>query len=282
MSVPSLRSLSLMRVHDMGLPSSTFQGEGIPATLVKDLAKAKLFSGNFVEDNHDYFETSIQQTALTIRYDGTYWTFSSRSRSCVLDCCYNCDFVRPDLMTVTLQENVSSPFFSPFSRTDVCVQEQTQQNPPDITLNVQMEKDGSEGLLTFRGNDGGGVKFTSVLKVLTTDGLHLLHHKADITNREGRSFHLLDYLDDGDYKEIMTAEMAFPELLQNLICMNQEISDFESWWSQEDEHYDVFWDDVGDHYNSSWGGDEDEDAEDDDEEWEWDGGLTEFWASLDM
>jgi hypothetical protein len=59
----SLRSLGLVRVHGLGLSLPT--AEEVPVPLRRDLAKMKLFSGDYIFDNSN--RMSIERTALSIR-----------------------------------------------------------------------------------------------------------------------------------------------------------------------------------------------------------------------
>ena len=80
MAVRSLRSLCLERVHTLGLP--VLGPEELPGTLARHLARARLFSGNFLERSSNFSNNYIKQTGLTIRFR-KIWS-SVQPRKCVL------------------------------------------------------------------------------------------------------------------------------------------------------------------------------------------------------
>jgi hypothetical protein len=117
MAVPRLRSLGLVRVHSLGL---RYSGAEMPDALLQDLTKASLFCGNYIFDEevekrggpHDgpNGRTFHKQLALTIKYDGDIWTFMYRSRSDELECCQNCAYSRPELVTVKIKVRAAQIF----------------------------------------------------------------------------------------------------------------------------------------------------------------------------
>ena len=279
MCVSSLKRLCLMRVHELDFPTDSLQD--LPDTLVKELAKARLFCGNYLGQTvvrYGVDSPVMSQTCLSIRYDWIHWTFVFRSQSIIIPCCYSCDYIQPHLYTVSIKEHVSSPFFSPFSRTKNKVVLESEGNPPDIWLQVEMDEDAWEGVLTFSGTGGGGIFYTSRLIVTDTGSLKELCHRADITGRMGGSV-LYDYLDDNE-GEILPAELAFIEPV-NRICTNTEWSDYEEWIDDvETEDTDWF-----DHWEDELVGDiEDGDGWD----WaplplpDWENFIREFWYSLKL
>jgi hypothetical protein len=80
MAVRSLRSLCLERVYTVGLP--VLGPEELPGTLARHLARARLFSGNFLERSSNFSNNYIKQTGLTIRFR-KIWS-SVQPRKCVL------------------------------------------------------------------------------------------------------------------------------------------------------------------------------------------------------
>ena len=159
-AMSTLRSLCMVRVLQLNFPASLLTVMDLPASLARDLAKARLFQGNFIikggdPDNiHD--PRRIVEVALTITYDGAHWTFSHRSQDVVYpyfcpDCWTNQGVVRPGLVTVTMQEGVAHPTFLSEDLFNFSLE---WLGPlglgPDMKLFVELNEEGSHGRLIFK------------------------------------------------------------------------------------------------------------------------------------
>ena len=281
----SLKCLSLQRVQRLALPPCHLLD--LPATLAKDLMVARLFCGSFSGLVGNDSNTVLFQTALTIGYDGADWTFSYRTSGQVFYCCFNCDYIRPDLVTVTLKPNLPAPFFSPFYKTNSSMQNLVrggQQEPPSVLLQVEVEAGGMEGVLIFSGKEGG-IFFTSRLLVrVLEDGRRTLRHKATISGprdggasggqgtRNGRGSAAQQYfqLHDSLLERGSSAEWAFPEP-EVRDCTNEEWSDLdtEPWVGSQEDYFE-----------SS--------EEEEQEDWrplpvpDWTNFLEDFWLSIKL
>ena len=107
MCVSSLKRLCLVRVHELDFPTDSLQE--LPDTLLRELAKARLFCGNYLGQTGRYGVDSavMSQTCLSIRYDWIRWTFVFRSQSIIIPCCYNCDYIQPVVYTLSPSRNMS-------------------------------------------------------------------------------------------------------------------------------------------------------------------------------
>ena len=111
-AISTLRSLCMVKVHQLHFPASLLTTKDLPDSLARDVAKARLFQGNFIlkEREHNCFI----EFALTISYDGENWIFSHRSQDVLWFpqfCCEACNITRPDLVTVVMQEGKTHPIF---------------------------------------------------------------------------------------------------------------------------------------------------------------------------
>ena len=76
----SLRSLCLLRVHSLGLDQDLLDMSMIPGNLVKDIKIMRLVNKTFATWYVSLRgEDDVYQTALSIQYDGAFWTFQYRS-----------------------------------------------------------------------------------------------------------------------------------------------------------------------------------------------------------
>lgn len=184
--VASLRSLALAGVEEQGLPLPS--AAALPATLAADLAKIRLFCGEF--SSEDGLGT------LSISYDGEAWSFSCTQYQplflgfMALHQVLVAMMVKTTLPT-SLMEHSTIPFFSPFPATTAFVQTNAPC-PPPVTLRVVMEACGTQGALVFRGEEGGAT-FTSLLVVTARHGRRHLRHQATLSSSEG-PLHLTDYM----------------------------------------------------------------------------------------
>lgn len=187
MSLSTLRSLCLATVSTLFPHLSS---DDLPASLTKELAKIHLFCGNFVNTDVQCLpRNSVDETALTVGYDGITWTFSFRSQFHFFECCYTCNYTRPDIVTFSIKEKVPSPFCSPFWLISNCMYnekllaaESTSSQSLLMTMAVDIKEDGSYGWITFKWRDGV-VKYKSTIKVRVTDnGTRILTHKSWVTS----------------------------------------------------------------------------------------------------
>eukprot|EP00092_Neocalanus_flemingeri_P106549 GFUD01136717.1.p1 GENE.GFUD01136717.1~~GFUD01136717.1.p1 ORF type:complete len:190 (-),score=34.63 GFUD01136717.1:212-781(-) len=109
--VPTLRSMCLQKV----LLVSPRINEALPTELLDDLIRMKVFNGKFSFDTEDVSGSKVQQTALSIQYDGVSWTFKSCCQSFPFFCCYNCDdFPRHEEHQFTVTEGEQVQLTSTF------------------------------------------------------------------------------------------------------------------------------------------------------------------------
>eukprot|EP00092_Neocalanus_flemingeri_P010076 GFUD01010859.1.p1 GENE.GFUD01010859.1~~GFUD01010859.1.p1 ORF type:complete len:253 (+),score=82.41 GFUD01010859.1:55-813(+) len=206
--VKSLRSLCLLKVS-----SGKQNYEDLPPSLKKDLNIMKVFNGNFSSESENKFGSDVHQTTLTILYDGVSWTFSSRSQSFHIFCCFNCDTIQPDLQQLTVKEGEQVPLNSPFSHLRhwlawVAGSDKTQQEQLDMKMTVDhVDQEGYFGDLAFRGC-GGSVLFSSLMQVdFTREGTRVLSHRGDVYSRLGtRNFF------NNLYESTVSAEDAYQEI----------------------------------------------------------------------
>ena len=96
------------------------------------------------------------EVALTITYDGANWTFSHRSQDVVYpyfchECWTNQGVVRPDLVTVTMQEGVAHPALPSEDLFNFSLEWLGHLGwGPDIKLFVEMNEEGLHGKLIFK------------------------------------------------------------------------------------------------------------------------------------
>ena len=216
--ISTLRSLCMLRVHQLHIPAYLLTTKYLPAQLARDLAKARLFQGNFMFS--DRVNGRTIEVALTISYDGENWIFSHRSQDVLMlpqFCCEVCDVNRPKLVTVVMQEGVSHPTFLsevPYNLNLEWLKPQGMG--PDIKLSVEMEKDGCRGILAFMGPTFKKY-FEVTLKKL---GRTLVIRNSSSNFLATQKFYLAPGSSLRRLKSVdLTADMAFPET-QNGICSN--------------------------------------------------------------
>ena len=239
-AMSTLRSLCMVKVHQLNFPTSHLTAKYLPAILARDVAKARLFQGNYILQGQGFWGHA--RVALTISYDGENWIFSHRSQIYPILCCEACDVLRPDLFMVTMQEDVAHPtsiLESPYIPTLEWMR--PQGLGPDVKLSVQMEKKGSHGKLTFKGSG-----FSKSFEVSCQEQGKTL----TISNigDDCLAFQQLRSLTSVD----VTAELAFPEP-QNCICSNpnpdydsEDFFDNESSWFSSDSDWGVYEDEESD------------------------------------
>jgi len=178
----SLRSQALAAVEEQGLALPA--AADLPATLAADLAKLRLFCGEF--SNEDGLGT------LGISYDGEEWSFSvTEYQPLFIGILDLMAMVVKFTLPTTLTEHTSVPFFSLFPSTSSMVKA-TIPSPPTVTLRVVMEGCATRGALVFRGEEGG-VTFTSLVVVTARHGRRHLRHQATLAGSLG-ALRIMDYM----------------------------------------------------------------------------------------
>eukprot|EP00092_Neocalanus_flemingeri_P025676 GFUD01027837.1.p1 GENE.GFUD01027837.1~~GFUD01027837.1.p1 ORF type:complete len:228 (+),score=47.95 GFUD01027837.1:59-742(+) len=163
--VPTLRSMCLQKV----LLVSPRINEALPTELLDDLIRMKVFNGKFSFDSEDVSGSKVQQTALSIQYDGVSWTFKSCCQSFPFFCCYNCDDSprqEEHQFTVTEGEQVQK--------------KKEKSAPVSMIMSVDFDKNKTYGEIIFCGSEGS-VSFKSTLHVdFTWEGTRVVSHKVEV------------------------------------------------------------------------------------------------------
>eukprot|EP00092_Neocalanus_flemingeri_P106550 GFUD01136718.1.p1 GENE.GFUD01136718.1~~GFUD01136718.1.p1 ORF type:complete len:215 (-),score=29.02 GFUD01136718.1:183-827(-) len=167
--VPTLRSMCLQKV----LLVSPRINEALPTELLDDLIRMKVFNGKFSFDTEDVSGSKVQQTALSIQYDGVSWTFKSCCQSFPFFCCYNCDdFPRQEEHQFTVTEGEQFQLTSTFGdimNWEVLLKKK-KLAPVSMTMSVDFNEKKTYGDITFCGSEGS-ISFKSTLHVdLTLPG----------------------------------------------------------------------------------------------------------------
>eukprot|EP00092_Neocalanus_flemingeri_P036153 GFUD01039364.1.p1 GENE.GFUD01039364.1~~GFUD01039364.1.p1 ORF type:complete len:245 (-),score=45.99 GFUD01039364.1:126-860(-) len=181
--VPTLRSMCLQKV----LLVSPRINEALPTELLDDLIRMKVFNGKFSFDTEDVSGSKVQQTALSIQYDGVSWTFKSCCQSFPFFCCYNCDdFPRleENQFTVTEGEQVQVIFGDIMNWEDqweVLHEKKKEKSAPvSMIMSVDFDKNKTYGEIIFCGSEGS-VSFKSTLRVdFTWEGTRVVSHKVEV------------------------------------------------------------------------------------------------------
>eukprot|EP00092_Neocalanus_flemingeri_P085724 GFUD01107909.1.p1 GENE.GFUD01107909.1~~GFUD01107909.1.p1 ORF type:complete len:252 (+),score=46.85 GFUD01107909.1:76-831(+) len=129
----SLRSLCLLKVHSLRLPAQ--DQSLIPPNLAKDIKIMRLFNKSFI-DREMYYGLGgafVCQDALSIQYDGDFWSILYRSNAFDMDCCPHCDFVEPELEQFTMEEGKLAPVPPQFNSEMM------------MSASFTMEEDGTSG-----------------------------------------------------------------------------------------------------------------------------------------
>ena len=150
----SLRSLCLLQVHSLG--RHMFDMSEIPATVANDIKIMWLVNksfGNWAVVFND-ISFMVDQTALSIEYDGVHWNFQSRSNSFDVPCCCYCDFIQPELEQFTLEEGKPAPAWSPFWEASRVLEQVNQEQPVDMRMimSFEMNEEGTLGDISFMGS----------------------------------------------------------------------------------------------------------------------------------
>ena len=131
-------------------------------------------------------------------------------------CCEACYVRRPSLVTVIMQEGVAHPTAAmevPYKFNLEWLK--PEGSGPDIKLSVEMEEDGLNGMLIFKGS--GFTKFFKISRQTTGKTLTISN------NRDSYSFQSIHWALGNPNRRLesvdVKAEMAFPEP-QNRICSN--------------------------------------------------------------
>eukprot|EP00092_Neocalanus_flemingeri_P098479 GFUD01125587.1.p1 GENE.GFUD01125587.1~~GFUD01125587.1.p1 ORF type:complete len:227 (+),score=51.77 GFUD01125587.1:124-804(+) len=163
--VATLRSMCLQKV----LLVSPRINEALPTELLDDLIRMKVFNGKFSFDSEDVSGSKVQQTALSIQYDGVSWTFKSCCQSFPFFCCYNCDDSprqEEHQFTVTEGEQVQK--------------KKEKSAPVSMIMSVDFDKNKTYGEIIFCGSEGS-VSFKSTLHVdFTWEGTRVVSHKVEV------------------------------------------------------------------------------------------------------
>ena len=134
----------------------------IPATLAKDIKIMQLVNKSFRKWSHLAFDgvsSRVDQTALSIEYDGVYWNFQSSSNSFDVPCCCYCDFIQPELEQFTLEEGKPAPAWSPFWEASRVLEQVDQEQPVDMRMimSFEMNEEGTSGEISFVGSADFGL-----------------------------------------------------------------------------------------------------------------------------
>ena len=138
-----------------------FDMSEIPATVANDIKIMWLVNKSFgkwaVVFNGISF--MVDQTALSIEYDGVYWNFQSRSNSFDVPCCCYCDFIQPELEQFTLEEGKPAPAWSPFWEASRVLEQVDQEQPVDMRMimSFEMNEEGTSGEISFVGSADFGL-----------------------------------------------------------------------------------------------------------------------------
>eukprot|EP00092_Neocalanus_flemingeri_P025675 GFUD01027836.1.p1 GENE.GFUD01027836.1~~GFUD01027836.1.p1 ORF type:complete len:250 (+),score=53.51 GFUD01027836.1:61-810(+) len=185
--VPTLRSMCLQKV----LLVSPRINEALPTELLDDLIRMKVFNGKFSFDTEDVSGSKVQQTALSIQYDGVSWTFKSCCQSFPFFCCYNCDdFPRQEEHQFTVTEGEQVQLTSTFGdimnwEEDQCWEvlhekKKEKSAPVSMIMSVDFDKNKTYGEIIFCGSEGS-VSFKSTLHVdFTWEGTRVVSHKVEV------------------------------------------------------------------------------------------------------
>eukprot|EP00092_Neocalanus_flemingeri_P009451 GFUD01010169.1.p1 GENE.GFUD01010169.1~~GFUD01010169.1.p1 ORF type:complete len:264 (+),score=56.26 GFUD01010169.1:45-794(+) len=187
--VPTLRSMCLQKV----LLVSPRINEALPTELLDDLIRMKVFNGKFSFDSEDVSGSKVQQTALSIQYDGVSWTFKSCCQSFPFFCCYNCDdFPRLEENQFTVTEGEQVQLSSTFGdimnweedqweQWEVLPEKKKEKSAPvSMTMSVEFDEKKTYGDITFCGSEGS-VSFKSTLHVdFTWEGTRVVSHKVEV------------------------------------------------------------------------------------------------------
>jgi len=148
----SLRSLCLLQVHSLGQHQHMLDMSEIPATLAKDIKIMQLVNKSFGKWTHLAFDgvsSRVDQTALSIEYDGVCWSFQSRSNSFDVPCCCYCDFIQPELEQFSLEEGKPAPAWSPFWEASWVLGRLEQVHPLGMIMSFEMNEEGTWGEISF-------------------------------------------------------------------------------------------------------------------------------------
>eukprot|EP00092_Neocalanus_flemingeri_P034142 GFUD01037129.1.p1 GENE.GFUD01037129.1~~GFUD01037129.1.p1 ORF type:complete len:270 (-),score=29.09 GFUD01037129.1:20-829(-) len=141
----SLRSLCLLKVHALGLPTPDLSP--IPS-LARDIKIMQMFNRSFIEREAYYVHNTVFQDAISIQYDGASWTILYRTNQFHVNCCPCCDFVEPVLHQFTVEEGQLSPVPPQFRS------EHFHQgfNAEDLmmSISITMEDDGTSVQIKLR------------------------------------------------------------------------------------------------------------------------------------